>query len=113
MAATTVLARDGISVDDYRCSYGPGDAPFPERHGSYSVAYVRRGSFGYRVNGAPYELVAGSLLVGRPGDEYVCTHDHAHGGDECLAFHLAPETVDAMRRAARSGRRGERRRCRS
>jgi AraC-like DNA-binding protein len=96
MAATTVLARDGISVDDYRCSYGPGDAPYTERHASYSVAYVRRGSFGYRVNGKPYELVAGSLLVGRPGDEYVCTHDHARGGDECLAFHLSRELVDAI-----------------
>jgi hypothetical protein len=27
------------------------------------------------------------LLVGGAGDEYMCTHDHALGGDECLSFH--------------------------
>jgi len=102
MAATTVLSRAGISVDDYRCRLGPEDAPYPELHGSYSVAYVRRGSFGYRVRGESFELVPGSLLVGRPGDEYLCTHDHSQGGDECLAFHLAPALVDTLRDAARA-----------
>jgi AraC-like DNA-binding protein len=39
--------------------------------------------------------VAGSILVGFPGDEYVCTHDHACG-DECLSFFLEPELVDTI-----------------
>jgi AraC-like DNA-binding protein len=39
--------------------------------------------------------VAGSILVGHPGDEYVCTHDHVCG-DECLSFFLAPELVEAI-----------------
>jgi AraC-like DNA-binding protein len=34
------------------------------------------------------------VLVGRGGDEFVCTHDHHHGGDECLSFKLAVELVD-------------------
>jgi AraC family transcriptional regulator len=100
MAATAVLRRGSISVIDYRCGVGPGDAPFVERHGGFSVSYVRKGSFGYRVQGEAFELVAGSILVGHPGDEYVCTHDHVYG-DECLSFELAPALVEAI------GARGE------
>jgi AraC-like DNA-binding protein len=47
------------------------------------------------LRGHSYELVAGSFLVGHPGDEYMCTHDHA-GGDECLSFYFDPALVDAI-----------------
>ncbi len=66
-----------------------------ERHRSHSVSYVRKGSFGCRTRGRFFELVAGSILVGHPGDEYTCTHDHVCG-DECLSFFLAPELVEAI-----------------
>jgi AraC-like DNA-binding protein len=95
MAATTVLTRAQLSVVDYACTARPGDPTVVEHHTAYSIAYVRSGSFGYRSRGRSYELVAGSLLVGRPGDEYVCTHDHAHG-DRCLSFHLGPALIDAL-----------------
>jgi AraC family transcriptional regulator len=96
MTATTVLQRGSLSVIDYRCSAGPGDKPFVELHDSFSISYVRRGSFGCRFRGTMFELVTGSILVGHPGDEYMCTHDHHAGGDECLSFHLAPALVDAI-----------------
>ncbi len=95
MAVTTVLRRESISVVDYRCSVRPADQPFVERHAGFSVSYVRKGSFGYRCRGESFELVAGSILVGHPGDEYVCTHDHVVG-DECLSFVLAPALVAAI-----------------
>src|SRR5262249_44768272 len=66
-----------------------------EWHGGYSVSYVRKGTFGYRVRGRSFDLVAGSTLVGRAGDEYLCTHDHVCG-DECLAFRLPLEMIDSM-----------------
>jgi AraC-like DNA-binding protein len=100
MSATTLLKRGPLAVIDYRCEAAPGDAPFVERHDAYCVSYVRRGTFGYRACGAAHELVAGSVLVGCPGVEYVCTHDHAHG-DECLAVQLAPELVEEMSNATR------------
>jgi AraC family transcriptional regulator len=96
MAARTVWQGESLSVSDYRCSTGPADEPFVELHRSFSVAYVRRGSFGYRVQGEAYELVAGSLLVGRPRDEYICTHDHPVCGDECLSFHFTPDLIDTI-----------------
>jgi AraC-like DNA-binding protein len=95
MAVTTVLRRGSISVVDYRCSVGPDDEPFVEQHGGFSLSYVRDGSFGYRFRGESFELVAGSILVGHPGDEFMCTHDHAYG-DECLSFQLAPALVDTI-----------------
>jgi AraC family transcriptional regulator len=96
MPATTVLDRAAIRVDDYLCHATPHETPYVERHDDYSLAYVRKGSFGYRVHGQSFELVPGSVLIGRPGDEFVCSHDHGRGRDECLAFHFEPELVDAI-----------------
>jgi len=95
MTATTLLQQKSIVVSDFRCSAGPDDTPFLERHRCHSVSYVRKGSFGCRTRGRFFELVAGSILVGHPGDEYMCTHDHICG-DECLSFFLSPELVEAI-----------------
>jgi AraC-like DNA-binding protein len=95
MASTTLLQRPAISVSDFRCDAVPGDAPFSEQHRCHSISYVRKGSFGYQTRGRAFELVAGSVLIGHPGSEFVCHHDHVCG-DECLSFFLEPELVDAV-----------------
>jgi AraC-like DNA-binding protein len=95
MDATTLLQRQSISVSDFRCSAGPDTTPFAEQHRGHTISYVRKGSFGCHSRGRFFELVAGSILVGHPGDEYVCTHDHVCG-DECLSFFLAPELVQTI-----------------
>jgi AraC family transcriptional regulator len=96
MVTTKLLHRGSISVVDYRCGAGPADEPFVELHEDFSVSYVRKGSFGCRTRGESFELVAGSLMVGYPGDEYMCTHHHHVCGDECLSFQLAPAVVEAV-----------------
>jgi AraC-like DNA-binding protein len=97
MKRETLLQQPLISVSDFRCSAGPGDKPFTEQYRCHSVSYVRKGSFGCQTRGRSFELLAGSILVGYPGDEYVCTHDHACGcGDECLSFFLSPELVETI-----------------
>jgi len=96
MPETTPLRRGSLSVTDYRCHAGPADAPYLERHSAHTISYVRRGSFGVETRGKTFELVAGSVLVGHPGDEYMCRHDHTAGGDECLSFALAPEVVELL-----------------
>jgi AraC family transcriptional regulator len=95
MVATTVFRSALISVIDFRCEAGPADAPFVEVHDSFSISYVRSGTFGCRAWGRSFELVAGSILVGHPGDEYICTHEHPTG-DECLSFHFTPALVEAI-----------------
>lgn len=96
MRATELFRSGPVTVFDCRCDAGPEDAPFPERHSGYSLSYVRKGSFGYRVRSKLHELVAGAFLIGRPGDEYICTHEHACCGDECLSIHLASSLAEAI-----------------
>jgi AraC family transcriptional regulator len=95
MVMATPLHDGPISVVDYRCDAGPGDRPFPEAHQAFSLSYVRHGTFGYRVRGRHFEMVTGALLIGFPGDEFTCTHEHTCG-DECLSFRLAPEVADRV-----------------
>jgi AraC family transcriptional regulator len=96
MITTTALHQGSIAVIDYRCDAGPSDPTFTELHRNHSVSYVRRGSFGYRCGGRLFDMVAGSVLVGRAGDEYVCTHEHHPCGDECLSFHVSPALMDEI-----------------
>jgi AraC-like DNA-binding protein len=95
MTATPILQTDSISVFDFRCTAGPDDKPYLEQHRCHSVSYVRKGSFGCQSGGRSFELVTGSVLVGHPGGEYMCTHDHVCG-DECLSFFLEPELVQTI-----------------
>jgi len=96
MPETTALRRGSLSVTDYRCRAERGETPYVERHSAHTISYVRRGSFGLDTRGQSFELVAGSVLVGHPGDEYMCRHDHVAGGDECLSFSLTPELVETL-----------------
>jgi AraC family transcriptional regulator len=95
MAVTTLFHSPSISIVDYRCEVGPGDVPGVEMHSAFSISYVRKGSFGYQARGATHELVAGSILVGQPGVEYVCSHDHVCG-DECLSVYPGPALGEAI-----------------
>ena len=105
MPEIRTLLRGPLSVHEYRCTAGPHDRPFTECHDGWSVSFVQRGSFGCRCGGRSLELVPGSVLLGRPGDEYTCTHDHHAGGDECLAFFLDAALLDEVSAGAgwRSG----------
>lgn len=92
------LHAGAISVAEYLCGAGANTPAQTEYHRGWSISYVRRGSFGCTCGSRRFQLIPGSVLVGRPDDEYRCTHDHHDGGDECLAFFFAPEVVDEVRR---------------
>jgi AraC-like DNA-binding protein len=95
MDATTLLTTPSMTVSRFRCDAGPGDEPFAEYRTGHSLAYVQSGSFGCHCRAGFFELVAGSVLVGRPRDEYTCTHEHICG-DECLSFFLSEDLVEAL-----------------
>ena len=95
MSSTTLLQRPSMTVSDFRCTAVPGDKPFVELHQRHSISFVRKGSFGYHCRGCAHELVVGSLLIGAPGTEFICTHDHVCG-DECLSFFFEPELVETI-----------------
>jgi AraC-like DNA-binding protein len=95
MDATTLLTTPSMTISEFRCDAGPGDRPFAECRTGHSLAYVRAGSFGCHCRAGFFELVAGSVLVGAPGEEYTCTHEHV-SGDVCLSFFFAPDLVDIL-----------------
>jgi AraC-like DNA-binding protein len=105
MSSTTLLQRPTITVSDFRCTAVAGEKPFAELHRSYSISFVRKGSFGYHCRGRSHELVAGSFLIGTPGTEFICTHDHVCG-DECLSFFFAPDLVETIGERASAWRVG-------
>ena len=96
MPATTLFETTSLAVIDYRCTAAPADKPYTEHHSWFSLAYVRKGSFGCCTQGRSFDLVPGSLFVGFPGDEYICSHEHHVCGDECLSFSFAPDMADAV-----------------
>lgn len=91
LETTDILSVPSMTVLDCRCGAGPDAPSFTECHENFSLSYVRKGSFGCWTRGRFQELVAGSILVGRPGAEYMCTHEHHSCGDECLSFQFAEE----------------------
>jgi AraC-like DNA-binding protein len=96
MQVTEKARTASLAVYEYRCTAGPSDAPFNEIHREYSISIVRHGSFGYVSRGRLYELIPGSLLVGRVGDEYTCTHEHHACGDDCLSFNFSPALIEEV-----------------
>jgi AraC family transcriptional regulator len=94
MVSEILFRNDSMSVIDYRCTATRADKPFTEQHAAFSLSYVRKGSFGCRTGGRFYELIPGSFLIGRAGDEYMCTHEHHACGDQCLSFSFEPALVD-------------------
>ena len=95
-----------LAVRDYRCEAGPADHAVVECFNEHSISYVREGSFGCSARGHAHDLVAGAFLIGHPGDEYLCTHDHHEGGDTCLSFHFEASLVDAIGDAGKIWRAG-------
>jgi AraC-like DNA-binding protein len=105
MTVTTLLDAAGLAVVDYKCEARRGERPFAEYHARYSLSYVRRGSFGCSTVAGAFELVPGSVLLGHPGDEYVCAHAHAEG-DECLSIQLDAELASSLKAPGRIWRKG-------
>lgn len=97
MPIARTLHQGTLEVREFLCAPGSGTRAVTEQHRGWSVSYVRRGSFACTCRGRHFTLVPGALLIGRPGEEFVCSHDHHDGGDECLAFYFTESQVDELR----------------
>ena len=86
---TTLLAAGSLTVVRFACEAGAGAAPVREYHDTTALAFVARGSFGYGAGRYRADMVPGGTIVGRRGDDYICTHDH-DCGDTCYALRLSP-----------------------
>jgi AraC family transcriptional regulator len=56
---------------------------------------VAAGTFQYRGEGGCALMTPGSLLLGNPGQYFVCSHDHG-AGDRCIAFQYEPEYFERL-----------------
>ncbi|MCC6554486.1 MAG: helix-turn-helix transcriptional regulator [Polyangiaceae bacterium] len=83
----------GVRLSDVVCGLGPRDGVFPEVHERACVAVVREGGFVYRTSTGSSVLSPGWIMLGRPGDEYECRHEHG-SGDRCLLVELEGELLD-------------------
>ena len=86
MTATTLLRHPALAVIDYRCTAGLHARPYVEQHRGHSLAFVRKGSFGYR---------SGGRLHGGPSRA-----PGAHAGDRLLALFI-DAAVDSVERLER------------
>lgn len=91
----TLARGDGWSVSEVVCTLGPLDRPFEERHSSVSIAIVASGTFQYRSHRGRDLMTPGSLLLGAPGRNFECSHEHGTG-DRCIAFSYSVEFFDRI-----------------
>lgn len=87
----------GWRVTEEICGAGPSDKPFEEQHSRFSVSAVLSGSFLYRSDHGRALMCPGSLLVGRAGAVFCCSHEHTCG-DRCIAFYLDDWWVEDLAR---------------
>ena len=90
MGWTVLLETPSVAAAAYDCDAHGDEPPFGEQHPAHTLSYVTSGAFGYASPSATRDVVAGSVIVGRPGEEYVCTHDHGCG-DVSLSFYFSAE----------------------
>jgi len=95
-ALTVQVSHEGRTskLFDVACTLGPRDKPYPERHGHWTIALVRRGTFNYRAadTNKVHTLHAGWLLLGRPEREYECSHDETCG-DDCVSLEVSHDVI--------------------
>ena len=90
-----VAAGDGWRVLDIVCTSGPGDRPYEEQYGSASISLVLSGNFVFRGRRGVTLMSPGALLLGNPGNNYECSHQHGEG-DRCLSFQFDPEMFERL-----------------
>src|SRR5437870_3213554 len=64
MGALLLASGRGWRVDDFRCTSGPRDRPFEERHDGMCIAIVTSGTFTYRTTQGTAVLAPGAALLG-------------------------------------------------
>jgi AraC-like DNA-binding protein len=87
IAKRLLAAGEGWRITDVRCTAGPDDAVFEERHGAVCLAAVVAGHFQYRSPAGRALLAPGAVLLGNEGQCFECGHEHGRG-DRCLSVHF-------------------------
>ena len=85
----------GLHLMRCECRAGAGERPRDEEHQAFSVTLVERGTLGYRTRAGHARLSAGWLMLGNPGEGYVCSHEDSDGsGDDCVVLSISARAFD-------------------
>lgn len=102
--AHRLVQGSGWHIDEHVCYSGPGDRPFEELYGFFTIAAVLEGVFTCKSQDGKSLLHPGALLLGNHGACFECGHDHSTG-DRCIALHIEPEAfAEVAASVAGSGR---------
>lgn len=86
----------GLHLMRCACRAGADERPRDEAHQAFSVTLVERGTLGYRTRAGRARLSAGWLMLGNPGEGYVCSHEDSDGsGDDCVVLSISAPAFDA------------------
>ena len=66
MGWTVLLETPSVAAAAYDCDAHGDEPPFGEQHPAHTLSYVTTGAFGYASPSATRDVVAGSVIVGRP-----------------------------------------------
>jgi AraC family transcriptional regulator len=85
----------GWQICEEVCRAGPSDRSFEERHNRFSVSAVLSGTFVYHGAAGRALMSPGSVLIGRQGSEFTCSHEYSCG-DRCVAFYFDESWIDDL-----------------
>lgn len=91
----TLASGDGWAVSDIACHAGPRDRAEEELHMNFCIAVVASGSFQYQSSAGRELMTPGSLLLGSPGQQFKCGHEHGVG-DRCISFAYDAEFFESL-----------------
>jgi AraC-like DNA-binding protein len=87
----------GLHVLRCRCHAGVDERPVDEQHEAFSITLLERGTLSYRTKAGAAVLSPGWLMLGNPGEGYVCSHEHGDGtGDDCAVLSMSAQTLEGM-----------------
>jgi AraC-like DNA-binding protein len=95
LRSRTVLARDGIVLNDVACRHGRGRGRDGELTRTHVLVFVRRGCFVRRARTGDALLDPTVAYGVNPGEEQ--RYDHPHdSGDDCTALTLEPDLLATL-----------------
>lgn len=92
----TLYTSPVVSVIEFRCLEEPHTTSRPEVTENYSICFVNKGNFSYRVGRQTFDFHTQTILHHNPGLHYVASHP-VFGKDVCTSVRVAPRLLAEMR----------------
>jgi AraC family transcriptional regulator len=92
----TLYTSDQFEITDFACRCTQCGYSGFEFQNKFSICYIRRGSFLFKVFSEELECFNSRFLLNRPGFTHRVKHYHLHP-DECIIIGFSPEFYEKMK----------------